>query len=128
MRRILVECAAKDCLHHDEKEMTCAVSNETYINIFLDGRCLDLSPVTDDEYKMITGRDRMSEIRDEHLQSQLTEARKNLNILLKDTCDNDSKIRELCKPFTDVTGDSYEVPDIVTVVEEALAKLLEKKT
>jgi hypothetical protein len=49
-----------------------------------------------------------------------------LQILLKDTCDEDTEIRDLCKqvfPADVVDGDSYAVPSIVDLVEMLVKKL-----
>ena len=51
-----IRCAAIDCLHNEQG--MCGVSDDTVIDVSREGRCFDHSPVTDSEYREITGRDR----------------------------------------------------------------------
>lgn len=47
----------------------------------------------------------------------------NVKQLLAESCEDDTAIRKLAEPYTDVEGDSYGVPTIVDVVEALVDKL-----
>jgi hypothetical protein len=53
IRHVFIDCSAKDCLHHCKDKNTCGVSHYTWINIAKNGMCLDYSPLTKEEEKMI---------------------------------------------------------------------------
>ena len=53
---VIVKCAAKDCLHNFKGY--CDVIPPTWINITTSGQCLDHAPLTDREYKQVTGKER----------------------------------------------------------------------
>jgi hypothetical protein len=52
----IIRCAALTCIHNHLGE--CGVSDITIIDVNSEGVCIDYSPVTDDEFKNITGRER----------------------------------------------------------------------
>jgi hypothetical protein len=49
----IIRCESLDCLHNYDHK--CAVTSNTIIDIDKNGVCVDNSPVTDVEYKNITG-------------------------------------------------------------------------
>ena len=53
-----LRCSAKTCLHHDNASGFCSVTDDTIIDVSIDGKCVDYSPVTDEEYRAIVGEDR----------------------------------------------------------------------
>lgn len=57
------------------------------------------------------------------LTQKLAEVEKLKDYLIKDSCDDDTRIRDLCRPFIDVEGDSHSVPGIVELVERLTEKL-----
>lgn len=53
-----IKCCAIDCLHHNGID-SCDIKIDCTIDISSNGICLDYSPITDDEFKTITGYDRI---------------------------------------------------------------------
>ena len=49
-----INCSAVLCIHNSKKK--CDVVGE--IDVDKNGKCIDYSPVTDEEYNLITGRKR----------------------------------------------------------------------
>ena len=54
--KVIIQCSAKDCLHNFKG--ACDVMPPGWINITKLGQCLDHAPLTDREYKQITGKER----------------------------------------------------------------------
>jgi len=58
MRKVFVECEAIDCLHHTKHGLSCDVTEDSFINIASDGSCLDYTPLTSDELRIIVSKKR----------------------------------------------------------------------
>lgn len=54
-----IRCASITCLHN--RDGKCNVSDSAIVDVNANGQCLDHSPVTDEEFKEITGMDRKTE-------------------------------------------------------------------